>query len=91
MEFRNLTRENFDWDTEDEVYGLLEPDHGIHPELATEFPGVLLEEEIPGPVAAVEAEILYPNAIDAAAAANSGIVNTTGVYDGDDSPSPFLQ
>ena len=51
MEFRNRTKEKFEWDTDDDPDGLIEPYPRSHPELATEFPGVLLEEDTPGPVA----------------------------------------
>ena len=33
----------FDWDTEDDIDGLIEPYSGNHTELATELPGVLLD------------------------------------------------
>ena len=84
MEFRNRTKEKVNRDTEDELDVLLDPDHGRHPELAAEFPGGLLEEDNRGPFAAVETKILDPNTIVAAAAANIGIKNTTGVYDDSD-------
>ena len=90
MEFNNRTRENFDWYIEYELDGLIDPDHGSHPELAAELPRVLLEEDIPGPVAAMEIEILDPNIIAAAAAANSGIKNTTGLYDDSYDPTPIF-
>ena len=48
---------------------------------------MLLEEDIPGPVADVETKIIDPNTISAAAATNSGIKNTTGVYDDSKSPT----
>ena len=92
MEFRNRTREIFDWDTEDDLNCLLEPDHRRHPELAAEFPVVLLEEDIPGLVATMETEILEPNASAAEAAdtSNSGIKNTTGVYDAINTLTPIF-
>ena len=51
---------------------------------------MLLEEDIPVPVAAVETKILDPNTIAAAAATNSGIANTTGVYYDSNSPTPIF-
>ena len=54
LELSNCTREKSDWYTEDYLDGLLETEHGSHPELAAEFPGLILEEDIPGPVADVE-------------------------------------
>ena len=91
MEFKNRTRENFDWYIEYDLDGLIDPDHGSHPELAAELPGVLLEEDIPRPVAAMEIEILDPNNIAAAAAANRGIKNTTGLYDDIYAPTPIFK
>ena len=86
LEFRNQGQESFYWDTEDDLDGLLDPDHGSHPELAAELPGVLLEEDNPGPVSAVDTKILYPYSISTAAAYNSVIKNTTGLYDDSDAP-----
>ena len=91
LDFRKRTREKFDWNIEDELDGLLELEHEIHTELAYEFPGELLEENIPGPVAFMETKILEPNDISSAAAANSSIINTRGVYYGIDNPTPFLK
>ena len=54
LEFRNRTREKFDWYSEYEPDGLLEPDHGRQPELVSEFPGLLLEGNITCPVAATD-------------------------------------
>ena len=87
----NRTREIFDWDTEDDLDGLLQPDHGSHPEFANYFQGVLLEEDIPGSVTAVETKILDPNTIAAATSGNSCITNTTEVYDDSDATTPFLK
>ena len=47
---------------------------------------MLLEEYI-----TADTEIIDPNAIATAAAANSGITNTTGVYDVRYAPTPFLE
>ena len=41
---------------------------------------MILEEDNPGPVAAVETKTIYTNAISAIAADNSGITNNTEVY-----------
>ena len=90
LEFRNQTKEPFNWDTEYELVGLIDQDPGIHPELAADLPGVILEENTPVPVAAVDTKKLNPNAIAAATTANSGIKNTTGVYDGSDAPTPIF-
>ena len=49
---------------------------------------MLLEEDTPGPVAAMETKTLDPNAIAAAATTNSVIKNTTGVYAGNDYTTP---
>ena len=43
FEFRNCTREKFDWDTDDDLYGLLDQYGGRHPNLVAEFPGVILD------------------------------------------------
>ena len=45
MKIKNRTKEIFDWDTEDDLYGLIYPDNGSHPEFTAEFPGVILEED----------------------------------------------
>ena len=62
----------------------------MHPELDAKFPGLLLEEYISDPVASVETELLDPNTISAAATSNSGIENSTGVYDDIYSPKPIF-
>ena len=90
MEFRNRTREKFCWATEDDLDGLLYPDHGSHPELAADSPGLILEEDVPGPVSSMETKILDPNVISAAAATNSGITNTTGLYDDSNAPTSIF-
>ena len=46
-------------------------------------------EDTPGPVSVMETKTLEPNAIAAAAAANNGNTNTTGVFE--TLPPPFLQ
>ena len=69
LEFRNRTKEKLDQDIKYDLDGLLETDIGIHPELVNEFPVVLLKEDNPDPVAALETKILDPNTITAAAAA----------------------
>ena len=68
----------------------MEPDPRNHPELAAEFPGVILEEDTPGHVSYVETKTLDPNDIVAASSANSGITNTTGVYNDSDAPTPVF-
>ena len=91
LQFRNLTKENFDWDTEDDLDGLIETDPGIHPELAYKLPGVLLGEYTLGPVTTVETKIIDPNTIVAANPDNSVIINTTVVYNGRYTPTPIFQ
>ena len=49
-----------------------------------------MEENTPGHVAAVETEIIYPNYINSAADANSGITNTIGVFEDSDAPYPIF-
>ena len=61
--------------------GLLESDHGIHPDIVVELTVVLLQEDITGPAAAVETEILDPTTITTAADYNISITNTTRAYD----------
>ena len=51
---------------------------------------MLLEEYIPGHVAAAETEIIDSNTIASATAANSGITNTTGVYNHINAPTPIF-
>ena len=51
---------------------------------------MILEEDTPGPVVVVETRILDSNTITAAADDNSGITNTTGVYDDSDYPTPIF-
>ena len=86
MEFRNHTKEKFEWDTGDDLYGMIDTDTEIHPEIATELPGVILEEYNLGPVTAVETETLHHNDINAAAytttdtVTGSGITYTPGVW-----------
>ena len=90
MEFRNSTKFYFYWNTEYELDGLLAPYPGNHPELATEFPELLLEKDNPCHVAAVETKIIYPNTITSAAADNSGIKNTPGVYADRNAPTSIF-
>ena len=58
MEYGNFSKEKFEWKTEDNSDGLIEPYHGSHPEMASDLPGVLLGGYIPGPVASSETEKL---------------------------------
>ena len=51
------------------------------------FPGVLLEEDNPGPVAAVETKTLDPNVISDAASSNSSIKHITGLRGDSDAPT----
>ena len=51
---------------------------------------MLLEEDTPGSIAAVETKILGPKNIAALAAANSVIKNTTGLYDYSNAPTPVF-
>ena len=51
---------------------------------------MLLEEDTPGSIAAVETKILGPKNIAALAAANSVIKNTTGLYDCSNAPTPVF-
>ena len=90
MKFRNFTKENFDWGAEDDLGGLIDPYPGSHPELDTELPVVLLEDDTPGPVSAVETKTLDPNAIATASSDNSGIINTKGFYDYSNAPTPIF-
>ena len=90
MEFRNRTRERLYWYTEDDIDGILDPDHGIQPKLVSEFPVLFLEEDTPGPVTAVDTEIIDHNTIAAAADANSGVTNTTGLYNYSNAPTPIF-
>ena len=78
------------WDTEDDLDGLIEQNPGIHPKLAADLPVVIPEEDNPCPIATVETKTLEPNDIAAAAETNSGIKHTPGVCDGNNAPTPFL-
>ena len=91
MDFRNRTKEIFDWDTQDDLGVLIEQDPGSHPDLAADFRQVILEEDTPIPIAAVETKTFFRNAIAAAASATSGIKNTTGFYYDRDSPTPIFK
>ena len=51
---------------------------------------MLLEEYIPGHVAASENVIIDPNTIASATASNSGITNITGVYDDSNATTPIF-
>ena len=70
--FRNRNKEKYEWYIEDYLDDLIGDDPGIHPELADEFPGVILEEELSGPV---EAEGNNGNGISSASSNNSVIVH----------------
>ena len=50
LEFRNHTKNKFDWDIEDDLDIFIDPDPILHPNLSSEFPGVILEEDTPGPI-----------------------------------------
>ena len=63
---------------------------GSHPELAAEFPVVLLKEDTTGPVATVETKTLDPSTIANAAVSTSVITNTTGFYNDRNSPTPIF-
>ena len=89
--FRDPTKYVFDWDTEDELDGLIYTDPGNHPELAAEFLGMLLEEDNPGHVAVADTKTLKPNTIIAVASTNSVIKNTEGVYNESDTPTSIFK
>ena len=90
MEFGGFSKDKFEWITEDNLDGLIEPDHRSHPELASDLPGVLLGGYIPGHIASVETEKLEPNYIATDSYANSDITQTPGVCDDSDGPTPFF-
>ena len=76
----------------DDLYVLIEIDTGKHPKLATEFLGVLLEEDNIGPITVVENETPEPNDISSANAADFNSVSTPnpGVYGGIETPTPIF-
>ena len=76
LEFRNGTKDKFEWDTEDDLDGLIEINTGIYPDLTTELPVAILEEYTLDPFESVETGTLDPNAIADAAATKSGIIHT---------------
>ena len=90
LELTNHTKEKFEWDIEDDLYGLIDTGYARHPALAADFLGVLLEEDIPGSVDSVEAESIDGNSIATTDASNSDIVHTPGVCDDNDAPTPIL-
>ena len=49
------------------------------------------EEDTPGTVGTVETEIFDPNTIAAAAASNSAIAKTIGVYDDREATTPIFK
>ena len=51
---------------------------------------MFLDEEIPGPVTAVETKIIDPNAIATADDVNNSTTNTTVVYDNSKAPNPIF-
>ena len=63
-------------------------DPGSHPELSADFPVVIIEEYILGPVSAMETETLDPNIFASTYASNSVITNNLCVCDdrGDTTP-----
>ena len=91
LEFRNHIRENFEWDTDYDLDGLIDMDHGIQPEISYEFPGVLLEEDNLVHVITMDTKKLDHNAIDTAASNNSGIIHTPRVCDNSDNPNPIIE
>ena len=72
------------------MYIRIESYPGIHPELASEYPGVILQENTPGHVAAVETKIIDPNTITSANFSNNDITNTTSMSDDNDTPTPIF-
>ena len=60
---------------------------GIHPELAIDSPGVILEEELTGPVDVVEDEAINSNILAAATSTTSHILHTQVVC-GDTNGAP---
>ena len=90
MEFGGFSKDKFEWITEDNLDGLIEPDHRSHPDLASDLPGVLIGVYIPINVDSVETERLYHNAITNDSAASSDITHTPGVCDDSKSPNSFF-
>ena len=92
MESRNRTNYKFEWDIEDDLDGFIEADKGHNSKLATDFPGLILEDNIPGSVNLVGAKVTKNIGIAAADYNNSGIVNTPVVcVDYNGSPTPILK
>ena len=90
LEFRNRTKEFFEWETEYDLDGLMEPYPGSHPDLAAEFPVLILEGDTTGPITAVDTETIGPNNISDASASNNSITNTQGFCDDRNSPTPIF-
>ena len=90
LEFGDFSKENFEKSAEDNLDGLMEPDHRSHPELTSDFTGVLIGVYIPRNVDSVETERLYHNAITNDSAASSDITHTPGVCDDSKSPNSFF-
>ena len=85
MGFRNRTRDNFEWDTEDR---LIDTDPGIHPELGNEFQVALLEEDTLGPSVTMDTETIEPNAITSVS--NSDVTHNPGLCDDSITLTPIL-
>ena len=86
----DFSKETFEWNTQDKLDGLIDPDNRSHPELASDLPGVILGVYIPVLLDSVETETLYHNDIYTSASANSDITHTPGVCDNSHDPTPFF-
>ena len=88
IQILETTLNYFDWDTEDELDGLIEPDPGIQPDSDTELPVLLMDEETPGLVAVMDTKTLEPNAIIYSTSANIFIPDTIVVCDDSNTLTP---
>ena len=91
IEYKNRKNEPFEWTYEDDLDGLVEEvAEAPLPDVPAEFPGVLLESDLEGPVDAVEEEPENAEAAMEAAAANAGLTNATAadILAGADLPPP---
>ena len=90
MDLKNCTKRFFDKGTEYDLDVLIDPDPGSHPVLVSELPVLILDENTPYQITAMETNTLVPSSIADFSDANRCNTHNTVVCDNNEAPAPIL-